>query len=175
MIRRKTGSMIEAPLEAGALLGGADATLQRRFRLFGSLLGTAFQIVDDAIDYLGSEDEALKTLGADLRRRSGSAMLTYCRARCSPPERAVMERALARFGTSGDPESLSIVMALLRQHDAIGFSQHLCARTVARARRLIAGVGVEPARTDLDVLARMVGYWGLLGARLPDEDVAEAS
>jgi len=175
MIRRKTGSMIEAPLEAGALLGGGDATLQRRFRLFGRMLGIAFQLVDDAIDYLGSEDEALKTLGADLRRRSGSAMLTYCRARCSPAERAVMERALIRFGRTGDPESLTTILALLRQHDAIGFSQHLCGRYVGRARRLIAGIGVEPARTDLDVLARMVGYWGLLGARLPDDDVAAAS
>ena len=95
MVRRKTGSMIEAPLEAGAVLGGADAGVRRRFRLFGCTLGVAFQIVDDAIDYLGSEEKALKTLGADLRRRSGSAMLIHCRARCTPAESRAFSYASA--------------------------------------------------------------------------------
>ena len=172
MVRRKTGSMIEAPLESGAVLGGADPVVQRRFRGFGRTLGIAFQIVDDAIDYLGSEEKARKTLGNDLRRRSGSAMLIVCRARCTPSGRDALDRAIARFAASGDLGQLAPVLEAFRRHDAIAFTQRLCARYAARARRLISGIGVEPARSDLEAVARMVGYWGLLDARLPEEEDA---
>ena len=168
MIRWKTGSMIEAPLEAGAVLADADPLCRRRFAQFGRVLGMAFQIVDDAIDYLGDAEQACKTLGSDLRRRSGSPMLIYSRLRSSRSERAAMEAAITRFANSREPGDLADVVEIMRRHDAIGFSQRLCAAHVERARRLIAGVGVEPARSDLDQLARIVGYWGLLAARLPD-------
>jgi geranylgeranyl pyrophosphate synthase len=169
MVRRKTGSMIEAPLESGAVLAGADATVQRRLRLAGRALGIAFQIVDDAIDYLGSEERARKTLGNDLRLRKASAMLIYCRSRCGAGERQAMERARARFAEAGDLDQLDDLLALVRRYDAIGFTQRLCAHYVGRARRLIAGIGNGPACADLDAVAAMVGYWGLLAARLPEE------
>lgn len=167
MIRWKTGSMIEAPLAAGAVLANADPAWRRRFARYGRLLGIAFQIVDDAIDYLGNEADACKTLGNDLRRRSGSPMLIYSRMRSSRSEAAAMETATARFSTSGDPADLAVVVELMRQHDAIGVSQRLCAGYVDRARSMIADIGVEPARSDLDQVARIVGYWGLLAADLP--------
>jgi octaprenyl-diphosphate synthase len=168
MVRRKTGSMIAAPLESGAVLGRGDPSWQARFRRAGEALGTAFQIVDDAIDYLGSEEKAKKTLGNDLRRRSGSAMLIHCRNRCAPDERDAVERALARFARSDDPDDLRPVLAAFRRHDAIGFTQRLCAHYASRARTLLAGIGIEPARSELDAIARMVGYWGLLAAELPN-------
>ena len=168
MVRRKTGSMIAAPLESGAVLGRGDPSWQPRFRRAGTALGTAFQIVDDAIDYLGAEDKAKKTLGNDLRRRRGSAMLIHCRNRCAPDERDALERAIARFASSDDPDDLRPVLAAFRRHDAIAFTQRLCAHYVRRARTLLAGIGVEPARSDLDAIARIVGYWGELPAELPD-------
>lgn len=173
MIRWKTGSMIEAPLTAGAVLANADPICRRQFARFGRLLGMAFQIVDDAIDYLGNEGHARKTLGNDLRRRSGSPMLVYSRMRSSRSEAAAMDAATARFSTSGDPNDLAVVVELMRQHDAIGASQRLCAGYVARARRIIVNVGVEPARSDLDQIARIVGYWGLLAASLPERATFE--
>jgi len=168
IVRRKTGSMIEAPLESGAILAGASGLLRRRLREFGRLLGIAFQILDDAIDYLGSEEKAAKTLGNDLRRRSASPLLIHCRARCTPSEWRALESAMACFADSGRHADLEPVLEAFRQHDAIGFTQQLCGRYVARARRLLADVGTEPARSELDSVARMIGYWGLLAARLPD-------
>jgi len=174
MIRSKTGSMIEAPLESGAVLAGAPRAWQARFRRFGRCVGIAFQIVDDAIDYLGSEEKARKTLGNDLRRDSGSAMLIHCRRSCAPEERVILERSVRRFRRSGETSDLGPVLALLRKHDAIGFTQRLCARYVDQARRMIGGIGKEPGRTELDAIARIVGYWGLLSAELPGRKDGDA-
>lgn len=175
MVRRKTGSMIEAPLLGGAILANACPQWQTRFRIFGRELGTAFQIVDDAIDYLGHEDKARKTLGNDLRRNKGSAMLIYCRERCSAPEREILAQAIERFRGSGDIEETKPVLELLYKYDSVGFTQRLCARNILRARRIIEDIGQEPARTTLDAIARIVGYWGLLGAKIPDDRIGEAA
>ncbi len=169
MVRRKTGSMIEAPLQGGAVLGDAPPSWQRRFRQFGRDLGIAFQIVDDAIDYLGSEEKARKTLGNDLRRNKGSAMLIYCRQQCNREERDTMARSIEQFRISGNMVYLNAILELLRKYDAIGFTQRLCQFYVNRARRMIRDIGREPARTGLDEVAQIVGYWGLLSSRLPHD------
>jgi geranylgeranyl pyrophosphate synthase len=160
VVRRKTGSMIAAPLESGAVLGRGDPSWPPCFRRAGQALGTAFQIVDDAIDYLGTEDKAKKTLGNDLRRQRGSAMLIHCRNRCALDERDAVDRAIAHFARSDDPDDLRPVLAAFRRHDAIGFTQRLCAHYARRASTLLAGIGVEPARSDLDAIVRIVGSWG---------------
>jgi geranylgeranyl diphosphate synthase type I len=167
MVRRKTGSMIEAPMEGGAIIANASLHWRRRFREFGRTLGTAFQIVDDAIDYLGSEDKVYKTIGNDLRRKKGSAMMIYCRERCNRAEQAVLSTAIEQFRLSGDIEDVKPVLELLDKYDAIGFTQRLCERYINRARQLIKGIGKEPARTTLDEIANIVGYWGLLATARP--------
>ncbi len=173
MVRKKTGSMIEAPLHGGAVLANACPQWQSRFREFGRALGTAFQIVDDAVDYLGNENKARKTLGNDLRRKKGSAMMIYCREQCSPSERDATARAIERFRSSGVINDTRPVLELLYKYDAIGFTQRLCERTIHRARRIIEDIGNEPARTTLDAIARIVGYWGLLAAKIPDDRIHE--
>jgi len=175
MVRRKTGSMIEAPLQGAAVLTNACPQWRFRFRDFGRALGTAFQIVDDAIDYLGNENKARKTLGNDLRRKKGSAMVIYCHERCSPSEREVMASAIERFRRSGDIDDTKPVLDLLYKYDAIGFTQRLCEHYIRRARRIIENVGKEPARTTLDAIANIVGYWGLLAARIPDDRIQAES
>ena len=167
MVRRKTGSMIEAPMEGGAIIANASLQWRTRFREFGRALGTAFQIVDDAIDYLGTEDKVYKTIGNDLRRKKGSAMIIYCRQRCNQAEQTMMSTAIEQFRISGDIEDAKPVLELLDKYDAIGFTQRLCERYINRARQLIKGIGKEPARTTLDEIAAIVGYWGLLATARP--------
>jgi len=68
LVRSKTGSLIGAATEIGAgLNGGAkDLALRARYRRFGEVLGTAFQIVDDLLDYLGDPSVTGKPVGYDL-------------------------------------------------------------------------------------------------------------
>ena len=164
MIRAKTGSMIEAPLECAAVLAGAPGEWCERFRTYGRCLGIAFQIADDADDCLGSEVKTGKTLGNDLRNGSGSALLIYGRESCNPVEREHLASALRRARAGADAAPL---LAMLYQHGAIVSTQRLAARYAERARRALQDVGVEPARTQLAAIASIVGDWKVSSRQPP--------
>lgn len=63
----KTGALIAASVEAGAVLGGADAGTRAGFRSFGEGLGWLFQLVDDLLDEVGDEQATGKAVGSDRR------------------------------------------------------------------------------------------------------------
>jgi geranylgeranyl pyrophosphate synthase len=170
MIRAKTGSMIEAPLECAAVLADAPPSWCERFRTYGRCLGIAFQIADDANDCLGSEAKAGKTLGNDLRNGSGSALLIYCRESCDPVQRDHMASALHRAGAGDDAEPL---IAMLHRQGAIASTQRLAAGYADRARRALQDVGVEPARTQLAAIASIVGHWKV-SSRQPPPSTGES-
>ena len=65
----KTASMISASLAAGAMLGGADEKDVEKFRRVGKLIGFAFQVKDDILDYTGDENTVGKSLGSDERNK----------------------------------------------------------------------------------------------------------
>lgn len=172
MVRAKTGSMIEAPLESAAVLAGAPPLFRERLRQYGRDIGIAFQILDDALDYLGSEDRAGKSLGNDLRRGGGSALLIFCRESCDPVERARLAEAVARVRASGDPASLQMMRALFRKYGAAASCQRLCARYADRALRALADVGPTAARAELAAIARIVGTWNRAPGAPPEGAVA---
>ncbi|MCW2928614.1 MAG: Polyprenyl synthetase [Thermoleophilia bacterium] len=64
---RKTGALIAASVEAGAVAAGADAAMRASFRAFGRELGWLFQLVDDLLDATGSAESLGKTPGKDAR------------------------------------------------------------------------------------------------------------
>lgn len=66
VIARKTAYLFSACCEIGALLGGADPNAQSMLRDYGMNLGIAFQLVDDLLDFTGTEDSLGKPAGADL-------------------------------------------------------------------------------------------------------------
>ncbi|MCL2874492.1 MAG: polyprenyl synthetase family protein [Defluviitaleaceae bacterium] len=67
--KHKTASMICASLAAGAIVGGADPGDVERFRKVGNLIGFAFQVQDDILDYKGDEIKVGKSLGGDERNK----------------------------------------------------------------------------------------------------------
>ncbi len=64
----KTGALIRASLEAGALLGGADEATVKKLVRYGELAGLAFQIADDILDVIGDQAEIGKDVGSDAAR-----------------------------------------------------------------------------------------------------------
>lgn len=117
----KTGVLIEAALEAGALAAGADGATRGALRLFGRHLGAAFQTMDDMVDAMCTEDEARKDVGKDAGRvtlvtlmgvdGARASVLTHlekgcaalAEARCGPDPLAGFARAcLAPVDRMGD-------------------------------------------------------------------------
>jgi geranylgeranyl reductase family protein len=169
MVHRKTGSMIVAPLEGGAALAGAGQATRLAFQRYGGCLGVAFQIVDDAIDYLGTEERAGKTIANDLRRKAASAILIHTRQQSSDADRAEMMRAIQHYAKTGAVAALAPVYRLFHKHDAVAFTQQLVQRYVDRARCALRPVPNSPGARELEAMADIVGYWGLLSAELPQE------
>ncbi|HAG74747.1 MAG TPA: octaprenyl diphosphate synthase, partial [Thauera sp.] len=66
VIRYKTAKLFEAAARLGGILGGADSALEERLAAFGMHLGTAFQLIDDVLDYSADEVDTGKHLGDDL-------------------------------------------------------------------------------------------------------------
>ncbi|HHY77481.1 MAG TPA: polyprenyl synthetase family protein [Clostridiales bacterium] len=67
MHRRKTGALIKASLEVGAILSKAEEDDIRRISIFGENLGKAYQISDDILDVIGSQEKMGKTIGKDAK------------------------------------------------------------------------------------------------------------
>jgi geranylgeranyl pyrophosphate synthase len=65
-IEAKTATLLAACCDIGALMGGLDEAKRSALRTFGRLLGLAFQIADDVLDYEGSQDEIGKPIGQDI-------------------------------------------------------------------------------------------------------------
>jgi octaprenyl-diphosphate synthase len=77
VIARKTAYLFSACCEIGAVLGGADARTQNKLRDYGMNLGIAFQLVDDLLDFTGSEEVLGKPAGADLLEGKVALPLIY--------------------------------------------------------------------------------------------------
>ncbi len=77
VIARKTAYLFSACCEIGALLGNADAETQRNLRDYGMNLGVAFQLIDDLLDFTGTEEVLGKPAGADLLEGKVSLPLIF--------------------------------------------------------------------------------------------------
>lgn len=67
VIRSKTAQLFEASAQLAAVLAGATPEMEQACATYGQALGTAFQIIDDVLDYTGNAQEMGKNLGDDLR------------------------------------------------------------------------------------------------------------
>jgi octaprenyl-diphosphate synthase len=77
VLRRKTAFLFSACCEIGAILGGANREEQAALRDYGMNLGTAFQLIDDLLDFTGAEERVGKAAGIDLLEGKLTLPLIY--------------------------------------------------------------------------------------------------
>ena len=93
-IERKTAALLTASTYCGAVLGGLSENDVERMRRFGRYLGMSFQIADDVLDYLASEEEVGKPVGNDLKQ--GTVTLPLMLARTDPGVNGSLEAILRK-------------------------------------------------------------------------------
>jgi geranylgeranyl pyrophosphate synthase len=135
MVQRKTGSMIESSFEAGALLACAKKDVVREFRLIGRNLGIIFQLIDDAIDYFGKEENALKTVGNDIIKNRGSAILLHCYNSCNSIEKDLITESIELYKTKKEQKHINNIYELITKYDAVKFSKKLCKRYLDKSKK----------------------------------------
>jgi len=99
----KTGALLSASLEIGALLGGGDESLIRAMRDFGHHLGLAFQITDDLLDVEGDAALMGKTPGSDAARNKMTYPALLGLAQSREAAREHVDRSLAALDSYGEP------------------------------------------------------------------------
>jgi octaprenyl-diphosphate synthase len=97
VIARKTAYLFSACCEIGALLGGATPTQQKMLRDYGMNLGIAFQLVDDVLDFISSQDVLGKPAGADLVEGKVSLPLIFLLQR-KPQMRLALQTIISEGG-----------------------------------------------------------------------------
>ncbi len=125
VIFSKTAALFAAASEIGGVIAGRDAAEQAALRVYGTNIGLAFQLIDDALDYSGEAAKLGKRVGDDFREGKITLPVVLSYRRGSAEERAFWQRTLQN-GDIRDGD-LDEALALMRRYNAIE-------ETIERAR-----------------------------------------
>ena len=103
VIYRKTAKLFEAGAEVAAVLAGGPRPLRQALAAYGRHLGTAYQLVDDVLDYRSDPAERGKNLGDDLAEGKPTLPLIHALRRGTESQRAVIRQAIEQGGAELDP------------------------------------------------------------------------
>lgn len=148
VIRSKTAKLFEASARVGAILSSASPEMENACAEYGQALGTAFQVIDDVLDYAGDAALMGKNLGDDLREGKATLPLIAAMQRGTAEERATIRQAIE----TGDVSMLEQVIAIVKTTGALDV-----ARTAARqeALRAIAAAQRLPEGLHTDCLVQL--------------------
>ena len=138
VIRSKTAKLFEASARVGAILAGASPEMESACAEYGQALGTAFQVIDDVLDYAGEAQTMGKNLGDDLREGKATLPLISAMQRGSLEQRQLIKTAIETGGMA----MLDQVVDIVKSTGAIEVSREAAAQ---EARRAMAAAQRLPA------------------------------
>jgi len=118
VIYRKTARLFEAGSQIAAVLSGQDAAIESSMVDYGRHLGTAFQLVDDALDYAASAEELGKNIGDDLAEGKATLPLIYAMQNGSEEESKIIRNAILEGGL----DELDRITAIIESTGALQYT-----------------------------------------------------
>ena len=153
VIRFKTAKLFEASARIGAVLAEAPASIEEASASYGRSLGTAFQLVDDLLDYEGDAVQLGKNVGSDLREGKPTLPLLIAMERGTAAERERVRHAIEQ----GEVAGLADVIEIVRRTGAIGATREAARAEADKARAALDVLPASPQRTALlDLSVRSV-------------------
>jgi octaprenyl-diphosphate synthase len=134
VIHCKTAKLFEAAMRLGAILGQADAASEQAAARYGMHLGTAFQLVDDVLDYSADEHETGKKLGDDLSEGKPTLPLIYAMQHGDASQVAIVRQALEQ----GDIALFPDVLQVIKQTGALAYTREQAQREADAACAALA-------------------------------------
>ena len=151
VIRYKTAKLFEAAGQLGAILGGASPEVERGLADYGMHLGTAFQIIDDVLDYSGAEAETGKHLGDDLAEGKPTLPLIYVMQHGAPEQAALVRNAIEQGGR----DDFAAVLAVVRGSGALDHARRVAE---AEARLAIEAISDLPSSQYKESLLQLPAF-----------------
>ena len=151
VIHRKTAKLFEAAMRLGAILGKQDEKSEAAAARYGMHLGTAFQLVDDVLDYSGNAQEIGKNLGDDLAEGKPTLPLIYAMQHGTPEQAAVIRAAIEQ----GDINRFAEVLQIVQQTGALDYTRQQAQREADLARAELTGLPDSQYKRSLLELAEL--------------------
>lgn len=115
VIRYKTAKLFEAAARLGGILGNVEQELEDSLAAFGMHIGTAFQLIDDVLDYSGEEADTGKHIGDDLAEGKPTLPLIHVMQHGTPAQAACVRKAIE----TGGRDDFAVVLSAIRESGAI--------------------------------------------------------
>jgi octaprenyl-diphosphate synthase len=151
VIRYKTAKLFEAATRLGAILSGATPGQEQAVASYGMHLGTAFQLIDDVLDYSGDNQATGKNVGDDLGEGKPTLPLIYAIKHGSTAEAALIRNAIEAGGLS----ELTQVIAAIRRTGALDYTRR---QAEAEARAASAALAALPNSRQRDYLLQLADF-----------------
>jgi octaprenyl-diphosphate synthase len=149
VIRRKTAKLFEAAARLGGVLAAAAPAVEQGLAEYGMRVGTAFQLIDDVLDYSGDAETIGKSLGDDLAEGKPTLPLIYAMRAGSPAQAALVRRAIVEGGR----EDFAGVLEAIRACGALDYARGCAHREADAAMGALAPLGDSEFKRSLLELA----------------------
>lgn len=150
VIRYKTAKLFEAAARLGAIMGGIDAEQEQAFAAYGMHLGTAFQLIDDVLDYSGDLSEIGKNLGDDLAEGKPTLPLLYVMQQGDATQSALVRSVIEQ---GGGLQQFDAILAAVRTSGALDYARRCAREESVRALAMLSNVPDSPYKQHLVRLA----------------------
>ena len=149
VIHCKTAKLFEAAMRLGAILGKASGADEDAAARYGMHLGTAFQLIDDVLDYSADEAQTGKHLGDDLAEGKPTLPLIYAMQHGTPEQAAIVRGAIEQ----GDVEKFADVLEIIHATGALDFTRQQAMREAESACAAIVSLADSACKQPLLELA----------------------
>ena len=149
VVRRKTAKLFEAAARLGGVLGGVTPEIEEALATYGMHLGTAFQLVDDVLDYSGDAAQIGKSLGDDLAEGKPTLPLIRAMAAGSAEEAAIVRRAIVEGGR----DHFAAVLAAIRRTGSLDYARAAATSEAEAAQLALRALAPSASRESLLELA----------------------
>jgi octaprenyl-diphosphate synthase len=148
----KTAKLFEAATQLAAVLADQDESVIQAMQAYGMHLGTAFQLIDDVLDYQANVDELGKNIGDDLAEGKPTLPLIHALRQGNSQQQALIREAIVE---GNGLSRLDDIMAALHETNAFEYTRHIAEQEAQKARDAIAFLADTPYKQALLTLADM--------------------
>ena len=145
VIRSKTAKLFEAAGQLGALIAGAPTQAVNAAAEYGRSLGTAFQLIDDVLDYSGDAFSIGKNVGDDLREGKPTLPLIYLMQHGTPQHRELVRACIEH----GDEAHFQDILQAITQSGALNYTKHKAEKAAQQAADAISIAPNSPFKDSL--------------------------
>ncbi|WP_100407210.1 heptaprenyl diphosphate synthase component II [Bacillus solitudinis] len=153
-IKRKTALLIAVSCELGALAANADPVVQKKLYQFGYNVGMSFQITDDILDFVGTEDQLGKPAGGDLRQGNVTLPALYVMHEQPKVKKQIMDLLADEYP---DEVDINPILTSIKESEGIKFSLKISDMYLQKGYEALKTLPNTDAKIYFHEIAKYIG------------------